>query len=137
MCNASNYNNEGYDAKGLIPGHAYSVEGFQLINDSQLIRLRNPWGEGVWHGKWSADWINEHRRDFNNDQLQRLKSLTNKDNDDGSFWMDWDDFVEKFDNFTVCHLADPNDYEKRARGIFRYRNLSYYNLSLLDYTHVK
>ena len=40
--------------------------------------------------------------------------------DDGSFWMAWDDFCEEFEQLTVCHLDDPNDMEKRCIGTFSY-----------------
>lgn len=129
LCNASNYKS-CRDAKGLIPGHAYSVEGFEIIKTSKLIRLRNPWGEGEWEGKWSDAWIGTHMRDFSTDQIRKLKYVARSEeglrqNDDGSFWMDWEDFVAEFENLTVCHLPDPNDYESRARGIFRYSNLEF------------
>lgn len=40
--------------------------------------------------------------------------------DDGSFWMAWDDFCEEFEQLTVCHLDDPGDMEKRVIGTFSY-----------------
>ena len=40
--------------------------------------------------------------------------------DDGSFWMAWDDFCEEFEQLTVCHLDDPDDMEKRCIGTFSY-----------------
>ena len=40
--------------------------------------------------------------------------------DDGSFWMSWDDFCEEFEQLTVCHLDDPDDMEKRVIGTFSY-----------------
>jgi len=53
---ASNFENEG-DCKGLIAGHAYSVEEFEEVNGTKVVRLRNPWGEGEWLGDWSNDRI--------------------------------------------------------------------------------
>ena len=50
--------------------------------------------------------------------------------DDGSFWMAWDDFCEEFEQLTVCHLDDPNDMEKRCIGTFSY-NGTYFIASLI------
>ena len=36
LCNASNYGNEGDDDMGLIPGHAYSVEGYEVIQGIEI-----------------------------------------------------------------------------------------------------
>ena len=43
--------------------------------------------------------------------------------DDGSFWMAWDDFCEEFEQLTVCHLDDPDDMEKRCIGTFSYNGM--------------
>ena len=42
------------------------------------------------------------------------------DNDDGKFWMAWDDFLVEFESLTVCHLDNDAEMEQRATGTFRY-----------------
>ena len=42
------------------------------------------------------------------------------DDDDGSFWMTWTDFLDEFEHLTVCHLDDGREMEQRAIGQFTY-----------------
>jgi len=81
---------------GLVAGHAYSVLDARRFSDKQLVRLRNPWGTFEWKGAWSdnsPEW-------GANPKIKRL--IRPKDEDDGSFWMSWDDFITHFDNINVC-----------------------------------
>lgn len=123
------------DNKGLIAGHAYSVENFKTIQGHELVRLRNPWGEGAWTGDWSNQWINKNRKTgtirLTNDEKKDLD--VNDDlniDDDGRFWMKWNDFIDEFENLSVCHLSQPDsiEYEKRVRGTFRYPFVRHYFL---------
>lgn len=47
------------DPNGLVSGHAYTVSAVRkvpLLNgqDAYLLRVRNPWGNGIeWMGEWS------------------------------------------------------------------------------------
>jgi len=60
------------------------------------MHIRNPWGYGEWKGDWADDselWTT------------RMKNLTNQKlefESDGVFWMDFNDFVEEFENIYVC-----------------------------------
>jgi hypothetical protein len=50
----------------------------QLVDDIQLLRLRNPWGRKEWTGDWS---------DKSPLWTRRMKAkLDYKDEDDGAFW---------------------------------------------------
>ena len=53
-----------YNDHGIVPGHAYSLLAGRTINDKNgyrvnLVKLRNPWKEGEWNGRFSDssdDW---------------------------------------------------------------------------------
>jgi len=72
--------------------------------------FRNPHGTNEWKGAWSdADpgklWdtaSDEHKAKY-------LKS-----ENDGAFWMEYEDFVKNFDSFTICKI--PTQYNKDAAG---------------------
>ena len=56
-----------YNDSGIVPGHAYSLLAGKVIVDKdgeeqQLVKLRNPWKEGEWNGRFgdkSDDWTPE------------------------------------------------------------------------------
>lgn len=41
------------DRKGIYEGHAYSILKAVEMDGQRLVLVRNPWGEGEWHGPWS------------------------------------------------------------------------------------
>jgi hypothetical protein len=68
---------------------------------TQLIRLRNPWGNTIWTGDWSFNsnkWTKPLRDKFN----------YNKCPEDGSFYMSMKDFLTYFDNFEICKINPKN-----------------------------
>jgi len=81
---------------GLVAGHAYSVLDAKRFSECTLIQLRNPWGTFEWKGAWSdgaPEW----------DKFPKIKRLCRpKDDDDGSFWMPWEEFLKHFDNINLC-----------------------------------
>lgn len=89
---------------GLLGGHAYSVTDLEEINHNgrqeRLLRIRNPWGDTEWNGAWS-------------DNSKELKSLTQTEKkqlnivleDDGEFWMSFNDFLENFTKLELCYLT--------------------------------
>jgi calpain-15 len=92
------------DALGLVVGHAYSILdvrelglipglnlGAGLLGRTKLIQLRNPWGVFEWKGAWS-----DGSKEWQDNPLVKAR-LRPKDEDDGSFWMPWDDFCRLFD----------------------------------------
>uniref|UniRef100_UPI00358F0CE0 calpain-1 catalytic subunit-like isoform X2 n=1 Tax=Myxine glutinosa TaxID=7769 RepID=UPI00358F0CE0 len=94
---------EAVTSRKLVKGHAYSVTGLEEVEyDGQLVRLvriRNPWGQVEWTGAWSDkspqwDYVSD-------DDRERL--LIN--NEDGEFWMAFDDFMRKFSRLEVCNLT--------------------------------
>ncbi|XP_072005957.1 calpain-5-like isoform X2 [Engystomops pustulosus] len=100
-------------SSGLVTGHAYSVTAIRNINlhsgllslfrthKLRLIRLRNPWGSGEWNGAWSdksEEWKKVSRR-----EREKLGVTVN---DDGEFWMSWDDFCSHFTDITLCRRVN-------------------------------
>ena len=61
----------------------------------KLIQLRNPWGKGEWTGDWSDD------SDLWTTRMQNLVQYHDSE-DDGIFWMDFNDFYEEFETVYVC-----------------------------------
>jgi hypothetical protein len=104
-------------ASGLLSGHAYAIldmrEGhadatadFDQI-DVKLIKLRNPWGQGEWKGAWgdtSVLWKNYPT-------IKDAVGMT--DANDGTFWMDWDDFKKHYNQIFLA--VDYPDEGSRIR----------------------
>lgn len=86
---------------GLIDGHAYSLISVKFLNNEhQLVRLRNPWGSTEWTGDWSdnsAKWTPKLRAALSVDEQEAMQN-----NDDGLFWMSFQDFTRLFTTLTVC-----------------------------------
>ncbi|XP_071798927.1 calpain-5-like [Asterias amurensis] len=99
---------------GLVKGHAYGVTAVKTVKlgaagmlaifnkeKIHLVRLRNPWGEKEWNGAWSdgsPEWnkVNEGQR----------KKLGITFDDDGEFWMPFDDFCSNFTNLVICRTPN-------------------------------
>jgi hypothetical protein len=64
--------------RGVLYNHAYGVLCVLEEDGNKLIKLRNPWGEGEWTGKWSD------ASDVWTPSL--MKKLNHTRNDDGVFW---------------------------------------------------
>ncbi|XP_063719131.1 calpain-1 catalytic subunit-like isoform X2 [Symsagittifera roscoffensis] len=112
-CSIPTSEDEGFEVacdNGLLKGHAYSVTGLHEVvierseDDSEngvtkrLIRIRNPWGEKEWTGRWSDDsteW----------DKLNpRVRDKLHVTNDDGEFYMEFADFGRTFTYVSMCHF---------------------------------
>eukprot|EP00298_Acanthocystis_sp_HF-20_P012618 c19977_g1_i1.p1 GENE.c19977_g1_i1~~c19977_g1_i1.p1 ORF type:complete len:483 (-),score=135.09 c19977_g1_i1:153-1601(-) len=81
---------------GLVEGHAYSLLSVKEIDDIKLIQLRNPWGEFEWTGDWSD------KSEMWNKYPHVKTALEFSDANDGSFWISYEDFCEKFNSICVC-----------------------------------
>ncbi|XP_026821401.1 calpain-A-like [Rhopalosiphum maidis] len=111
MC-GSIFNSKMIDVseKGLHEGHAYSITKITSISIENkkngtisLIRLRNPWGENEWNGPWSdesVEWLSIPQA--------KKKSIGLVMDNDGEFWMSFEDFVKYFSILEICNLA-PDD----------------------------
>jgi calpain-5 len=99
---------------GLVKGHAYGITAvkrvamgesslFNFFNREKLemIRLRNPWGSKEWNGAFSDG--DERWNKISQNEKNKI-GLTVEDN--GEFWMLFDDFVEAFTDTSICRVVN-------------------------------
>mmetsp|Transcript_53361 Transcript_53361/g.92791 ORF Transcript_53361/g.92791 Transcript_53361/m.92791 type:complete len:336 (-) Transcript_53361:78-1085(-) len=93
------------ESHGLVSGHAYSILEVRNVKTSyiggttfKLVKVRNPWGSGEWTGDWSD----------NSDLWKQYPGVAKScghnvkgDNNDGAFWMSWDDYVQNWKRIGV------------------------------------
>lgn len=87
----------------LVKGHAYSVTGAEEVESSgslqKLIRIRNPWGQVEWTGKW-----NDNCPSWNTVDPEVRANLTERQ-EDGEFWMSFSDFLRHYSRLEICNLT--------------------------------
>ncbi|CAI5439239.1 unnamed protein product [Caenorhabditis angaria] len=88
---------EEYHKSGLRSGHAYSILDVNDEYGFRLLRVRNPWGRGVWNGNWSDNW-----EDWPAEMKDDL--VMNRQHETGAFWMELEDFRNMFKSVTICKL---------------------------------
>ncbi|KAI0242489.1 Calpain-A [Lamellibrachia satsuma] len=78
---------------------------------TRLIRLRNPWGKKEWTGDWSD------RSKLWQDVSEKDKStLELKIENDGEFWMSFEDWKKNFKELQICYLTPESsviDYRRK------------------------
>eukprot|EP00435_Cladocopium_sp_Y103_P044919 s331_g12.t1 len=87
---------------GLVNGHAYSFIHAVEVNGVRLVCCRNPWGDG---NEWNGAWSDQSEEWEANPEI--AKAIGYADQDDGKFWMEFDDFCTIFDCIQVCHKTMP------------------------------
>jgi len=98
---------ENDDMHGLAVGHAYSLLAAREVNLDgcivPMVKIRNPHGRGEWTGDYSdsSDKWKEH-----GGILQEILGHI-KDDQDGSFWMHFNDFAKYFDSVVVLCVRMP------------------------------
>ncbi|CAG8571238.1 10266_t:CDS:2 [Ambispora gerdemannii] len=81
---------------GLVGGHAYSILRAVELDKFRLLEIRNPWGQFEWKGRWKdhgAEWTPEY-----------LKILNYSFENDGSFFMEYDDFLKYYQAVDKCEF---------------------------------
>ncbi|XP_068106755.1 calpain-1 catalytic subunit-like isoform X2 [Hyperolius riggenbachi] len=100
--------------EGLVKGHAYSIIGVSEVEVHgrriPLVRLRNPWGQVEWNGRWS-----------DNSHLWLLLDNALKDKlhvrqEDGEFWMQMDDILRYFHTLEICTLTPDTAISDTAKA---------------------
>ncbi|VDO28898.1 unnamed protein product [Onchocerca flexuosa] len=98
---------------GLVKGHAYAVTAvrfielnakshssfFATVERQMMIRLQNPWGEKEWNGPWS-----DGSKEWTQVTDALIKELDITVEEDGEFWMPWNEFIHYFTDLSVCQL---------------------------------
>jgi calpain len=87
--------------------------------DVRLIRLRNPWGRVEWKGAWS-----DHSVDWQFVSPHIKNSLEFKIENEGEFWMCFEDFYHFFDSIQFCHLT-PESYSDQVLKPTRNEHISW------------
>ena len=62
----------------------------------KLVKIRNPWKEGEWKGKWadtSSEWTNELRKELGHTVAS-----------DGIFWMQFEDMTQVFEDVDIVKI---------------------------------
>eukprot|EP01022_Parablepharisma_sp_SALTPOND_P033931 TRINITY_DN8_c0_g1_i1.p3 TRINITY_DN8_c0_g1~~TRINITY_DN8_c0_g1_i1.p3 ORF type:complete len:989 (-),score=126.44 TRINITY_DN8_c0_g1_i1:6417-9383(-) len=127
---------------GILSGHAYAIlDVFQIHKSygkgkSRLLRIRNPWGDTEWRGKWAdnseqlqenKDAIIKHYKEVRkvsrfpkyDIKLSNMEKWEENAADDGTFLICYKDWRELFTTMYVCRDFFRND-EYRAT-LFSYR----------------
>ncbi|CAG9325979.1 unnamed protein product [Blepharisma stoltei] len=98
---------------GMRPNHCYTILRTIQADGYFLINLRNPSGYSMWSGDfslnselWTQSIINTIERVWSHFNLR-----------DGSFWMEYADFLMYFDVLYVCNIELGK--EKREKNIFK------------------
>ncbi|VDI72465.1 Hypothetical predicted protein [Mytilus galloprovincialis] len=66
-----------------------------------LIRVRNPWGYKIeWRGRWG-----EKSREWNSIPEIEREKMGLIFRDEGEFWMEFGDFLQKYDTLEICNLT--------------------------------
>ena len=91
---------------GLIFGSVYTVYEVRYIDGHRLLKLKNPPGASL-DAEWKGDW-----GDKSECWTIRLKNLLDwSDEDDGCFWMSFDDFCLAFRSLYVCKYYNPTKWK--------------------------
>lgn len=99
---ASSKSDNAMVKKGLASWHAYTVLSLMVEQGQKLIKLRNPWGKGVWI---STD-----------PDLVRINSQFTDASNAGVFVMPFEELLINFEELSICHYEENYVYtQKRQR----------------------
>ena len=107
---------------GIVAGHAYSIlDAFEIPKarskksrrTSRLLRIRNPWGNYEWNGKWCDDSEEVVKNKERIDAVLKKKYEDTSEKidfskNDGTFLMRYSDFRKIFNNIFFCQNFPPN-----------------------------
>nr|XP_054930370.1 calpain-A-like [Dermacentor andersoni] len=98
------------DPNGLVSGHAYTVSAVRRValsngDDACLLRVRNPWGNGI---EWTGDWSDADPQ-WSLVDAETKKQMEWRQHGDGEFWMKYEDFCREFEEVSICTLGPDFD----------------------------
>ncbi|MCQ2815944.1 MAG: C2 family cysteine protease [archaeon] len=95
-------------SNNIVLSHAYTLIDARAKEDEDifLYKIRNPWGDTEWTGNWS-----DKSRQWN-DELKTYFGMV--EGNDGTFFMDVDDFVENYEDTHICRI----NYGAKVRTFF-------------------
>ncbi|XP_023700707.2 calpain-5-like [Paramormyrops kingsleyae] len=118
---------------GLVKGHAYAVTSIKKMrvgqNKNFMIRMQNPWGMVEWNGPWS-----DRSEEWKKLTFMERESIGLIVDDDGEFWMTFEDWCHYFTNAEVCHLINtsPGSQEKTWKQAVTFRSWTQHDDPLLN-----
>ncbi|KLO18822.1 cysteine proteinase [Schizopora paradoxa] len=87
---------------GIITNHAYSVIKAVSFGGKKFVKIRNPWGQSEWTGRWS-----DGSKEWTEEWLKALKPLEHQFGDDGVFIMEYEDFLTHWEVIERTQVFDP------------------------------
>lgn len=99
----NNQPEEGMGNSGILFNHAYGIQQIREVDGLQLIRIRNPWGQGEWTGKFADE---DEAWDDHKGLKEKLNYVFKND---GNWWMRYDDFCAHFNKLYLCKIF-PSTY---------------------------
>ena len=89
---------------GLVAGHAYGLIAAKKVtdqdgNEARLLLLRNPWGKFEWTGNW-----NDNSESWTPELKEEVGFV--EDDDDGLFWICFEDLSRYFNDVSICKVND-------------------------------
>ena len=83
---------------GLTQAHVYTILDSHIVEGERLLRIRNPWGQETYRGKWSDDDASSWDKSLQQEAKtfkERFPELY-KNEDDGIFFIDYDTYFKEF-----------------------------------------
>ena len=115
--------------KSIVKGHAYSLlDAYEFDyqgKKQRLIKIRNPWGHKEWAGAWCDN--DQRWNAVSNEQKQQVGYARN--DNDGSFFMDFAEFPHYYENFQICYFESAFKYRSK-RIMLNRKKAGYFKVTL-------